>query len=512
MCQSAAVNARGTRQCWHKRRTSRWAVWSSGSPDFGINGILDRFGQIEPVVLFCAEGYDYNGKNHSSLEVAAELAARVPTIRRIVVLPHLDDALDLKPAGDKAVRLADYVAPFAPREPEFARVGFNEPLYIMFSSGTTGLPKCIVHSVGGTLVQHLKEHMLHCDEKPGERLMYFTTLGWMMWNWQVSALAAGVTLVQYDGSPFFPDGNRLLDIAAAEKVTHFGTSAKFVDACAKAGINPAKSHDLGAMRSILSTGSPLAPEGFEYIYRDWKADLCLSSIAGGTDIIACFVGGSPVDPVHSGTCQKRMLGMDVAVFDDAGKPLEGEPGELVCRNAHPSMPAGFWNDADGSRYHAAYFARFDNVWHHGDWVELTPEGGMIFYGRSDATLNPGGVRIGTAEIYRQVERLDEVLEALVIGQAWHGDVRVVLFVRLRAGVSLSDALVKHIKTEIRKNASPRHVPAKVIAVADIPRTKSGKITELAVRDVVHGRAVRNAHALANPEALELFGDLKELQD
>jgi len=490
--------------------TSLGAVWSSSSPDFGINGVYDRFGQIEPKVLFCAEGYDYNGKNFSSLEIAGELAGRIPSIQRIVVMPHLDTDADISPAGDKAVRLADFIAPFDAAEPEYTRVGFRDPLYIMFSSGTTGLPKCIIHTVGGTLLQHLKEHLLQTDEKPGDRLFYFTTCGWMMWNWQVSALAAGVTLVQYDGSPFYPDGNRLADIAAAENVTHFGTSAKYLDACSKAGIKPRETHDLGALRTILSTGSPLVPEGFDYVYRDWKNDVCLSSIAGGTDIIACFVGGSPVSPVWRGQCQKRMLGMNVQVFDENGNSLQGRPGELVCTNAHPSMPSGFWNDPDGSRYHAAYFERFENVWCHGDWVTLTEQGGMIFHGRSDATLNPGGVRIGTAEIYRQVERIDEVLESLVIGQQWEGDVRVILFVRLREGVDLSDDLVRRIRAEIRKNASPRHVPARIIAVADIPRTKSGKITELAVRDIVHGRPVKNKEALANPEALELFRDLPEL--
>jgi len=492
--------------------TSLGAVWSSGSPDFGIDGILDRFGQIEPVILFTAEGYDYNGRRFSSLKVAGELAEKVPSIRRVVVVPHLDDTPDLGPAGPLTVRLTDYIAPYSARAPEFTRMGFHDPLYIMFSSGTTGLPKCIVHSIGGTLIQHLKEHILHCDEKPGDRLFYFTTCGWMMWNWQVSALAAGVTLVQFDGSPFFPDGSRLADIVEAEKVTHFGTSAKYLDACAKAGIAPIKDHDFAPLRAILSTGSPLAPEGFDYVYRDWKQDVCLASIAGGTDIIACFVGGSPISPVYRGQCQKRMLGLDVAVFDADGQAVTATPGELVCRNAHPSMPTGFWNDPDGRRYHAAYFARFDNIWHHGDWVELTPEGGMIFFGRSDATLNPGGVRIGTAEIYRQVERIDEVLESLVIGQDWQGDVRVVLFVRLREGVLLDDDLVARIRAEIRAHASPRHVPAKVIQVTDIPRTKSGKITELAVRDVVHGRPVRNRHALANPEALSLFADLAALAE
>ena len=397
------------------------------------------------------------------------------------------------------------------REIVFTRVNFAAPLFIMFSSGTTGLPKCIIHSVGGSLLQHMKEHQLQCDIKPGDRFFYFTTCGWMMWNWLVSGLASGATLVLFDGSPFYPDGTILADITAAEKVTHFGTSAKYIDACAKADVKPAQTHDLSALRTIMSTGSPLAPEGYDYIYKDWKADVCLSSIAGGTDILACFVGGSPISPVYRGQCQKRHLAMNTQVFDENGKALQGEPGELVCTSPHPSMPIGFWDDPDGKKYRAAYFDKFENVWRHGDWVELTAQNGMTFYGRSDAVLNPGGVRIGTAEIYRQVERIEEVLEGLVIGQQWDNDVRVVLFVRLRQGVTLDDALIKRIKTEIRQNATPRHVPAKVIAVTDIPRTKSGKITELAVRDVVHGREVKNTEAMANPEALELFKNLDALQ-
>lgn len=487
------------------------AVWTSCSPDFGIEGVVDRFGQVEPVVLFCADGYFYNGKRLSSLDTARQLADRLPSLRQIVVWPYLDETPDLAPLDGHGVDLAGFIAPYTATAVTYERVDFRAPLFIMFSSGTTGLPKCIVHGTGGTLLQHLKEHQLQCDLKPHDRLMYFTTCGWMMWNWMVSGLATGATLVLYDGSPFYPDGNRLANIVAAEKVTHFGTSAKYIDACAKADIAPVKTHDLAALRTILSTGSPLAPDGFDYIYRDWKADVCLSSIAGGTDVIGCFVGGNPIGPVLRGQCQKRHLGMDVRVFDGDGNAVVGEPGELVCLSPHPSMPVAFWNDPDGARYHGAYFDRFENVWCHGDWVELTAQGGMVFHGRSDATLNPGGVRIGTAEIYRQVERIPEVLESLVIGQQWDNDVRVVLFVRLRDGVDLDEDLVKRIKSEIRTHATPRHVPAKVVAVDDIPRTKSGKITELAVRDVVHGRPVKNVQALANPEALVSYKDLPELQ-
>ncbi|GLQ33800.1 acetoacetate-CoA ligase [Amylibacter marinus] len=485
------------------------AVWSSGSPDFGYNGINDRFGQIEPKVLFAAQKYQYNGKEFECLETAERLADALGSVQKLVVFPYADEPVGTL-TGAKSVSWADFGAEFTVEQVEYVPVPFDAPLYILFSSGTTGLPKCIVHSVGGILLQHLKEHQLHSDICPGDRFFYFTTCGWMMWNWLVSGLASGATLILFDGSPFYPDGNRLSEIAAQEKVTQFGTSAKYIDACAKGGIAPAKAGGLDALRTIFSTGSPLAPDSFDYIYRDWKADVCLSSIAGGTDICGCFTGGSPISPVYRGQCQKRLLGMDVQVFDDQGQAQGTGAGELVCVGPHPSQPVGFWNDPDGSRYHNAYFAKFENVWHHGDFVEITPEGGAIFHGRSDAVLNPGGVRIGTAEIYRQVERVEQVLEAMVIGQTWDNDVRVVLFVRLREGVALDDSLKKRIKSEIRTHATPRHVPAIIIAVDDIPRTKSGKITELAVRDVVHGRAVKNTGSMANPEALALFEDLPEL--
>lgn len=491
--------------------TSLGAVWSSCSPDFGVNGLKDRFGQIEPKVLFTADGYTYNGKSFDSLRAMAELGAHIGSVQKIVVIPFRGEQPGIDVLGEKGILLADFCAGYAEKAVQFTPVKFRDPLFILFSSGTTGLPKCFVHTVGGTLLHHLKEHQLQCDIQPGDCLLYFTTCGWAMWNWQVSALASGATLVLYEGSPTYPDAYSLPDIVATEKVTHFGTSAKYLDSCAKQNVAPIKSHDFSALRTILSTGSPLSAEGFQYVYQAWKNDVCLSSISGGTDIIGCFVGGNPIGPVYAGQCQKRHLGMDVQVFDSQGKSIMGEPGELVCLSPHPGMPLGFLNDPDRQRYFDAYFSRFDNVWCHSDWVELTPEQGMIFFGRSDATLNPGGVRIGTAEIYRQVENIEEILEAVVIGQDWDNDVRVVMFVRLKEGFQLTDSLVQRVKNEIRINSTPRHVPAKILAVADIPRTHSGKITELAVRDVVHGRPVKNVESLSNPQALEHFRNLEALR-
>ena len=485
------------------------AIWSSCSPDFGEQGVLDRFGQIEPKLFVTCDAYWYNGKKQDVAEKAAAVARRlgVPAL----VVPYAGDAEAAAASIGNARTLAAFIEPYAARAVEFLPLPFAHPLYILFSSGTTGVPKCIVHSAGGTLIQHLKEHRLHCSLKPGEKLFYFTTCGWMMWNWLVSGLAVGATLCLYDGSPFYPDGNVLFDYAAREGFTVFGTSAKYIDAVRKAGIEPVKSHDLSALRLVTSTGSPLSPEGFSFVYEGIKPDVQLASISGGTDIVSCFVLGNPLKPVWRGEIQGPGLGLAVDVWDDEGRPVRGEKGELVCTRAFPSMPIMFWNDAGGKKYQAAYFERFDNIWCHGDFAEWTVHGGLVIHGRSDATLNPGGVRIGTAEIYNQVEQLEEVVEALCIGQDWDDDVRVVLFVRLAPGVALDAELANRIKTKIRTGASPRHVPAKIIAVADIPRTKSGKIVELAVREVVHGRPVKNKEALANPEALELFAGLAELK-
>jgi len=487
------------------------AVWSSCSPDFGVQGVLDRFGQIKPRVLIAADGYWYNGKSIDCLDKLARIADDLPSAERVVVVPYLNSAPDLD-AIPRAVTLSGFLAPFPPAPIQFEPLPFDHPLYILYSSGTTGVPKCIVHGAGGTLLQHLKEHRLHADVKPGDRLFYFTTCGWMMWNWLASGLASGATLMLYDGSPFFPGGSVLFDYIDAEGINIFGTSAKYLDTARKLGLAPAKSHNLASLRTILSTGSPLVPEGFDYVYESIKGDVCLSSISGGTDIISCFVLGNPLLPVWRGEIQCRGLGMKVEVFDEAGRAAREEKGELVCTAPFPSMPIGFWNDPDGSKYRAAYFERFPGVWCHGDYVELTGHDGVIIYGRSDAVLNPGGVRIGTAEIYRQVEKLDEVVESLVIGQDWQNDVRVVLFVRLREGITLDQGLAARIKETIRSNATPRHVPAKIIQVADIPRTKSGKIVELAVRNLVHGRPVKNLEALANPEAMEQYRDLPDLKN
>jgi acetoacetyl-CoA synthetase len=472
------------------------AVWSSCSPDFGVEGVLDRFGQIEPRVLIAADEYSYDGKTFDQRAKIAGILERLPTVEQAIV------------GADGWER---FVAPHRGRPLSFTPLPFNHPLYILYSSGTTGVPKCIVHGTGGTLIQHLKEHQLHCDIRAGDHVFYFTTLGWMMWNWLVTVLASGATILLYDGSPFHPDGHALFSFADQAKMTLFGTSAKFIDAVAKAGCHPSETHSLGTVRTMTSTGSPLAPESFDFVYREVKRDIHLASISGGTDIVSCFVGGNPIGPVWRGEIQCRALGMKVDVFDGKGRAVRGGKGELVCTMPFPSMPVRFWNDPDGRKYHAAYFERFPGVWTHGDYIEMTEHDGVIIYGRSDAVLNPGGVRIGTAEIYRQVEQMPDVMESLVIAQQWDGDERIVLFVKLRDGLALDSARADAIRAHIRRNTTPRHVPAKIVQVTDIPRTKSGKIVELAVRDVVHGRAVTNREALANPEALEQFRDRMELR-
>lgn len=486
------------------------AIWSSCSPDFGEQGVLDRFGQIAPKLFIACDGYWYNGKRQDvDAKVRAVSAALgVPTL----IVPYAGEARVLAASIAEGVTLDDFTAPFAAKALAFERLPFSHPLYVLFSSGTTGVPKCIVHSAGGTLLQHLKEHRFHCGLGDGEKLFYFTTCGWMMWNWLASGLAVGATLCLFDGSPFYPDGNVLFDYAAEETFAVFGTSAKYIDAVRKGGFEPAKTHDLSHLRLLTSTGSPLSPEGFSFVYEGIKSDVQLASISGGTDIVSCFVLGNPLKPVWRGEIQGPGLGLAMDVWDDEGHSVRGEKGELVCTKAFPSMPVMFWNDPEGVKYRAAYFERFDNVWCHGDFAEWTSHGGIVIHGRSDATLNPGGVRIGTAEIYNQVEQMEEVAEALCIGQDWEDDVRVVLFVRMASGVSLDEQLEKAIRNRIRTGASPRHVPAKIIAVADIPRTKSGKIVELAVRDVVHGRPVKNKEALANPEALDLFVGLDALKN
>jgi acetoacetyl-CoA synthetase len=497
--------------------TAIGAVWSSCSPDFGVQGVVDRFGQIAPRVLVTVDGYWYNGKAIDILDKVAEVASRLPSVERVVVVPYIHAPLEASTLG--AVRDAlpwdVFLAPHLPGPIAYEELPFDHPVYVLYSSGTTGVPKCIVHGAGGTLLQHLKEHRLQSDVKPGDRLFYFTTCGWMMWNWLASGLASRATLLLFDGSPFVQRGRILWELAQAERMTHFGTSAKYIDSLRKVALVPRKDYDLAALHTMLSTGSPLAPESYDYVYQTVKDDLLLASISGGTDIVSCFALGSPILPVWRGEIQCRGLGMDVDVFDEEGRPVWREKGELVCKSPFPSMPIGFWNDPDGAKYRAAYFERFPNVWCHGDWCEITDHEGVVIYGRSDATLNPGGVRIGTAEIYRQVEQLPEVVESLVIGQDWPpgelGDVRVVLFVKLQDGVVLDDALVDRIRNQIRANTTPRHVPAKILQVGDIPRTKSGKIVELAVRNVVHGRPVRNVDALANPEALEHFRDRAELR-
>jgi len=496
--------------------TSIGAIWSSCSPDFGINGVVDRLGQISPKVLFCAAAYTYNGKQHDCLEKVKEIQQQISSIEKIVVTPYVAKKPDLS-GLQNAELWSSFEDPDA-AEIEFTRLSFDHPVYILYSSGTTGVPKCITHGAGGTLLQHLKELLLHTDMKRSDRFMYYTTCGWMMWNWMVSALATGATVVLYEGSPFHPSPKAMFDLIDELEISIFGTGAKAVSAWQKAGIKPRETHSMASLKTLLSTGSPLAPESYDYVYDDIKSNLCLASIAGGTDIVSCFALGCPIMPVYRGELQVLGLGMAVEICRDNGDFADiGETGELCCRQPFPSMPVCFWGDDDGSKYKAAYFEEYPNkfphgIWAHGDFARITEHGGLIIFGRSDATLNPGGVRIGTAEIYRQVESLDEIIESICVGQDWDDDVRVVLFVRLRDGVELDEDLQTRIRKAVRANTTPRHVPAKIIAVTDIPRTVSGKIVELAVRHVIHGRAVKNTDALANPEALELYKNLEELSD
>ncbi|MDO8268099.1 MAG: acetoacetate--CoA ligase [Moraxellaceae bacterium] len=489
--------------------TSLGATWSSCSPDFGLQGVLDRFGQITPTLLIAADGYYYNSKRVDCIEKIAAIAAHLPTLRKVLVVPLTQPSPDTSSIPN-AVSWNEALATPADNL-TFTPVPFSHPLYIMYSSGTTGVPKCIVHGTGGTLLQHLKELALHTDIKRDDVVFYYTTCGWMMWNWLVSTLALGATVVLYDGSPFAPKPDILFDIAEREKISVFGTSAKYIAALEKAGYKPRETHQLDALKAILSTGSPLAHESFDYVYRDIKADICLSSISGGTDIVSCFALGNPTLPVYRGELQCKGLGMAVDIFNEAGQSVIDEKGELVCTRAFPCMPTGFWSDPDGEKYRKAYFDRFPGLWAHGDYGEQNSHGGLVIHGRSDAVLNPGGVRIGTAEIYRQVEKVPEVLESIAIGQDWDSDVRVVLFVKLREGLVLTELLQKQIRDVIRANTTPRHVPARIVQVADIPRTISGKIVELAVRNVVHGEAVKNTDALANPDALNHFRDRDELK-
>ena len=489
--------------------SSLGAVWSSCSPDFGVAGVIDRFGQIEPKVLLGCVAYTYKSKVIDVSDKLREIVGGLPSVEQVVVVPYADAIAATNYVEDDLATphalFDDFAMAGMSGVLEFVALDFNHPLYIMFSSGTTGKPKCIVHGQGGTLLQHRKEHSLHCDLRPDEKIFYFTTTGWMMWNWLSSALAVGATVVLYDGNPFYPDASKMFNLIDSEQINVFGTSAKFIDACKKAQVNPRGDNDLSSLRCILSTGSPLIAESFDWVYENIKSDLMLASITGGTDLLSCFALGSPISPVWRGEIQQRGLGMDVAVYDSEQTKLIGESGELVCLQSFPSMPIGFWQDDNDARYLAAYFEFFPGVWRHGDWVKITEHGGLIMYGRSDATLNPGGVRIGTAEIYRQVESFSEILEAVVVGKnTSDGDQEVMLFVVMSGDTPLSQELQQQIAQRIRENTTSRHVPAQISAVNDIPRTRSGKISEMAVRDVLHGRDVANSEALANPDSLDAF--------
>jgi acetoacetyl-CoA synthetase len=491
--------------------TSMGATWSSCSPDFGIKGVLDRFGQIKPRVLFTANGYSFKGKKLDSLERISNILKELPSIEKVVVVPYTEQKADISAVAN-GVHYQDFRSSESGLEIEFVQLPFEHPLYIMYSSGTTGLPKCMVQSAGGILVHHLKELMLHSDLKRKDTIFYFTTCGWMMWNWLTSSLAVGATLVLYDGNPFHPHPGALWEMARDEKISIFGTSAGYIAALQSAGVKPGKTYDLTPLRAVLSTGSPLSIEGFEFIYDEVKKDLQLASIAGGTDLNGCFALGNPMGPVYAGELQCRGLAMDVQAFDELGNELVDEQGELVCCKPFPSMPIYFWDDADGRKYHDAYFDVYPGIWRHGDFVTVTGRGGVVMHGRSDATLNPGGVRIGTAEIYRQLDQLEEIADSVVVGQDWKNDVRVILFVKLAEGIELTDELKNKIRHTIRTNASPRHVPAKIISVPDVPYTLNMKKVELAVKKMIQGRKVLNKDALSNPGALDYYAGIKELQE
>ena len=487
--------------------TSIGAIWSSCSPDFGRQGVLDRFGQIEPKMIFVVDGYYYNGKAHDTIERVKSFLDDLPSVEKVVMVEYIQTY-----TGDieNCSTLLEITSNLPDKEVEFKQVPFDHPLYILYSSGTTGAPKCIVHGHGGTLLQHLKEQQLHADIRKDDRVFYFTTCSWMMWNWLVSALASKATVMLYDGSPFYPGAKALWDFAEAEKFTLFGTSAKYIEALQKVGFSPKSGRNLEALRGMASTGSPLSAEGYDFVYSEIKDDLHLASISGGTDIVSCFVLGVPTLPVYRGEIQAPGLGMDVQVCNDEGESVRQQRGELICAQSFPSRPVFFWRDEGGQKYYSAYYEHFEGVWAHGDFAEITKHGGVVIYGRSDAVLNPGGVRIGTAEIYRQVDKIEAVLESIVIGQEWKNDVRVVLFVKMREGQELTDSLIQEIKLVIRTECTPRHVPAKILEVGDIPRTKSGKIVEISVRDIVHGLEIKNKESLANPEALEFFKNREEL--